>query len=370
MRLLEKDPAARFQTAAELRNALVAAGAAAPVTRPPPAAGAGDIATTPTISSRPPIATPTPARTRDTPEAYTPTMAMTTNHGAAAEVVRDAKPRSKAALWIVLGGGAIAAAAVAAFVIGRGQSEGGDTKTSQPPTQPSGIDAAAEVATTPPDAAAAETPPPLDGPTFRIDAQTIARGATIAIAFDRPMVSIATNQAWVTVVRADRADNEYDSWQFVENGARTMKVKAPDASGTFEVRLHTEYPRKQTNLVYRARLAIVDPQDLPSTPSVSTVTPRDRQKFSLGSKTVAVGGTIQIKFPTAMIAEKGEQFWITVIDATASDSTWGAYEYVKPKAKKMTLAAPTKPGAYQVRLHANYPKMTTNVVHRVAITVE
>src|SRR5206468_1326902 len=39
MRLLEKEPAKRFQTAAELRSALVDAGAASPPTKPPAATG-------------------------------------------------------------------------------------------------------------------------------------------------------------------------------------------------------------------------------------------------------------------------------------------------------------------------------------------
>jgi hypothetical protein len=68
-------------------------------------------------------------------------------------------------------------------------------------------------------------------------------------------------------------------------------------------------------------------------------------------------------------AAPGERFWITVIEASAADSGWGAWQYVPDGARAVSLAAPAREGAYEVRLHANYPKRATNVVYRAALRI-
>lgn len=55
--------------------------------------------------------------------------------------------------------------------------------------------------------------------------------------------------------------------------------------------------------------------------------------------------------------------------ADTADSTWGAWEWVPEGARNMTLLGPLHPGDYEIRLHANYPRILVNIVHRVAITV-
>ncbi|MBA3821753.1 MAG: hypothetical protein H0X17_22910, partial [Deltaproteobacteria bacterium] len=63
-------------------------------------------------------------------------------------------------------------------------------------------------------------------------------------------------------------------------------------------------------------------------------------------------------------------FWITVVPAGASADTWGSYQYVPDGARAIALDLPTVAGAYELRLHANYPKQTTNVVHQLPIRVD
>ena len=61
---------------------------------------------------------------------------------------------------------------------------------------------------------------------------------------------------------------------------------------------------------------------------------------------------------------------IVAVEPDKAADQYGAYEYVKPDAKTASIAAPTTAGDYEVRLHANYPTKTTNLVHRVRIHVE
>ena len=142
-----------------------------------------------------------------------------------------------------------------------------------------------------------------------------------------------------------------------------VSLKAPAKPGAYEVRLHTDYPAKSYNVQHAVAL-MVGPEAAPQ------VTPPSAQRFTLAAATLKPGAKIHIAFATALHAAPREQFWVTIVDAGAADSTWGVYEYVPPGARHMQLTAPAKPGDYEVRLHANYPTKTTNLVHRVAIHVE
>ena len=61
---------------------------------------------------------------------------------------------------------------------------------------------------------------------------------------------------WVTVVQAAAADTVYDTWEYVAPHARRATLKAPATPGRYEVRLHANYPKKATNVVFRAPLTV------------------------------------------------------------------------------------------------------------------
>ena len=62
--------------------------------------------------------------------------------------------------------------------------------------------------------------------------------------------------------------------------------------------------------------------------------------------------------------------WAAIVAVGQPDSEWGVWAYVPDAARRMVLKAPANPGDYEVRLHANYPTKSYNVVHRVRIHVE
>lgn len=202
-----------------------------------------------------------------------------------------------------------------------------------------------------------------DAPSFHLGATTYAAGEDIEIRFAAPVSSTQDRRAWITVIAADQPPSAYGEWAYLDNGATSATLKAPARPGAYEVRLHTDYPAKTFN-VRRAVPVTVGPEAAPQ------VTPPAAQRFTLASARVAPGARIHVAFATALHAAPKEQFWITIVEAGAADSSWGAYDYVPPGARRMQLTAPSKPGDYEVRLHANYPTKTTNLVHRVAIRVE
>ncbi|HEY0478524.1 MAG TPA: serine/threonine-protein kinase [Kofleriaceae bacterium] len=435
LRCLEKDPAARFQTATELRNALVAAGANAPLSQPP---GAEQYAAT--------LATPH-AFAGSSPGALAARAAATTRGGAAAELVTPApaaassgaRPRrSRAAL---IAGGVLVLGGVAAAIAWT--RAGHDVPVSVPP--PAERVAVAPVPPTPPTppagsaaadrapAAEAMCPPgqdrradtdghccwpaqawsssagkcvgapscpeamiargddcvagdiarprhpahrpvaaakPSTAPGFRLNATSYAPGDTIELRFAAPVSSRPNNRAWITVIEADRPASAYGVWAYLDDGVTVATLKAPSAPGAYEVRLHTDYPARTFN-VQRAVAMTVGPERAEAdTDTGPRVTPVSEQRFRVAAKTLHAGSRIDVTFAARLRAAKGEQFWITIVDAGAADTAWGAYEYVPAGARQIQLVAPAKPGDYELRLHANYPTRSTHVVHRAAIRVE
>ena len=419
-RLLEKDPAARFQTAQELRDALMLAGANVSLTRPMQA-------------ERPSERT---AQYRG-PEAYHATTAPTTSSGSAAQVVASVPAKSsRAGLWIGLGAIAIVGGGVAAFAA---MSTKDKQAAEPPPIVPAKPivpeESVAEQPIAPekpvvPDKPVVEQPPvvtppedivveadpcptgqlrsgdtqghccwpeqawssakdrcigaprcpqgttstrgetcmstapdPAAAPRFALDKQTYRPGEPVTIMFAEPVPSSGARRAWVTIVEAGKRPEAYGTWEFVPDKAHDVRLQAPNIPGAYEARVHTDYSTRQYNLRHSVQF------DVASTAVDVPVTPLAKQRFSLATTEYKPYETITITFPTRMRAAKNERFWITIVQANASDASYGTYEYIADKAMMTRLAAPAKAGDYEVRLHANYPTKSTNIVFRVSVQI-
>ncbi len=489
LRLLEKDPAARFQSAQELRQALVAAGAIAPVTNPnahldpygptvasltgptlplggAPAAAPGG-APTAALGGAPTAAlggAPTAALggaptaiaggagrmpAAGGPYAGAAPTGITTHGGAASQQIERPKRGGRGA-WIaavallLAGGGAVAAVALSG-----GDDDGGDDEVAEVPAPPGGSGSApgevrpagqpqpqplasgtveapcpqgqfrsedtrgqccwagqawssakhrcigaptcppgmeasgeqcivvlAEVEPVKPSPPGSPPPPPplpplAPAPAIRLNASLFAPGAPIEIRFAQPIRSTPARRAWVTVSAAGSASTSYGAWKYVDDGVRTASLAAPSKPGAYEVRLHTDYPAKAYNVERAVPFTVAPPAEVPDVPgSRANVTPPSGQRFTLAAHVLRGGDKAEVRFPAPLRPVPGEQFWITVIEAGAPDDRWGTWAYVPNGARTMSLPVPAQAGVYEVRLHANYPKQSTNVVHRARLRVE
>jgi hypothetical protein len=170
------------------------------------------------------------------------------------------------------------------------------------------------------------------------------------------------------VVEADRPPSAYGAWGYLDDGATLATLKAPTQRGAYQVRLHTDYPARTFNV--QGAVALTVGSHRAEAEPAAEPTPLSRQRFTIARRALRPGAKIDVAFAAALRAAPREQFWITVVPAGAADSAWAAYEYVPAGARHLQLTAPTTGGDYEVRLHANYPTKTTNLVHRVAIRVE
>ena len=91
--------------------------------------------------------------------------------------------------------------------------------------------------------------------------------------------------------------------------------------------------------------------------------------FELDKDTVAAGTAAHIVFDDPLPTVADERYWITITRADAADSAYGAWQYVEGGAHEVSLPAPRRAGAYEVRLHDGYPRLSHHVVHRQRLTV-
>lgn len=416
-RCLEKEPSARFQSAAELRNALVAAGANAPLSKPPVDVGY--------------LATMAPQQTLGT--------APTTHSSSAAQVVPAATQptKTKSKVPLIAGVIAVVAGGVVVFALTNkkespapaaapapspvaaapapapppptppsppqqltgcpdGKTRSIDTgdhccwpdqvwsngkakcigKPHCPPgTQAKNEDCRAMSTTTTQQGTPIKAPPPQPIvqstviPTFTLNAKSFVVGDPIEIKFGKPVSSKTGDQAWITVSEAGSPQSSYGEWEYVTDGANSASLKAPKKAGAYEVRIHTNFPSKSYNVRYAVPITVTEQPVDPSDPTQG-VTPPAKQRFTLDKTTFKHGEPIVAKFGMKMKALPNERFWITVVEADKPNDAYGGYEYVQADARKVTITAPGQPGDYEVRLHANYPTKSTNLVHRARVRIE
>jgi hypothetical protein len=207
--------------------------------------------------------------------------------------------------------------------------------------------------------------PGAEAPQLELDSGVFAPRARIVVELSEPIRARPGHRAWLAVARAGSPPTDYSTWEYLEDGARSATLRAPTAPGDYEVRLHTDYPARLYHVARRVAFTVA-----PVAVAEVDPTPRAEQRFQLRSDRVIAGGMIELGFPAPLRPLSGEQFWVTVVLPQVADARWGAYAYVPPAARRMTIEAPTTPGDYEVRLHGNYPTLTTNVVHRARIRVE
>lgn len=91
--------------------------------------------------------------------------------------------------------------------------------------------------------------------------------------------------------------------------------------------------------------------------------------FTLATRDLRVGAEVKVELSQALLAAPGEKYWITIVPAGASDGEYGAWAYVADGTRTIPLVLPSSSGAYEIRLHGNYPTRPYNVLHRLRIDV-
>ena len=196
---------------------------------------------------------------------------------------------------------------------------------------------------------------PLHSQRFELSTTTLKVGERPSLTFKTPLQPAPGEQFWVTVVPKGAADTVWGAWQFVPHAATAMALEPLKSGGRFEIRLHSEYPTKATNVAARAAITVKGKR---LTAGLG---------FELSRPEVLLGNAPVANYTGRVTAEMG--LWITVVKKYEPDTSWGQWQFVPADTESTTLAAPQRPGAYEVRLHDGYPEKATNVIARQALIV-
>ncbi len=189
---------------------------------------------------------------------------------------------------------------------------------------------------------------------FTLATTSFKGGDSITITFPK---TLPPDQArhWVCVVPKGAADSAFGTWSYLKADAKSHVLEAPAVDGEYEVRLHSLYPKKSNNVLHRTAIVVAG----------LTPTPAEEQKLTLSATSGPVDVGVKVGFKTALVPEAERRFWVALVPAGAPDTAQGLWRFVPSGATELTLPAPTASGKHELRLHANYPKQSTNVVHRL-----
>ncbi|CAN5865881.1 hypothetical protein BH11MYX2_BH11MYX2_36220 [soil metagenome] len=107
----------------------------------------------------------------------------------------------------------------------------------------------------------AEDPDPPRAPStagehFTLTAVKYEPGTEVFVTFPAPLVAKRGEKYWITIAHAGDADTSYGAWSYLPADATKTTLQAPSASGSYEVRLHGNYPTKSTNVVSRVAFQV------------------------------------------------------------------------------------------------------------------
>lgn len=86
--------------------------------------------------------------------------------------------------------------------------------------------------------------------------KTATPGSPVVVTYKEAMPSPTESRYWITIIDPGAADSEWGAWVYVEDGATSTTLTAPETPGNYEIRLHANYPAKPFEVVQRSPLTV------------------------------------------------------------------------------------------------------------------
>lgn len=81
---------------------------------------------------------------------------------------------------------------------------------------------------------------------------------------------------------------------------------------------------------------------------------------------------VKIKISGVVKNEEKSRYWVNIVRAGSPESEWGSWIWVSDGTTELDIPMPRDvvEGAYEVRLHSDYPVKTFNVIDRKPVTIK
>ena len=81
---------------------------------------------------------------------------------------------------------------------------------------------------------------------------------------------------------------------------------------------------------------------------------------------------VKIKIAGVVKNEEKSRYWVNIVKAGSPESEWGSWIWVSDGTTELDIPMPgdVVEGAYEVRLHSDYPVKTFNIIDRKPVTIK
>ena len=93
--------------------------------------------------------------------------------------------------------------------------------------------------------------------TMSVERDRLKVATKVTVRFAKPLKTLPGEKYWITIVKAGSDSTAYNSYRYLESGARSIELDAPGSAGEYEIRLHGNYPTKTYNLLMSLPIDVV-----------------------------------------------------------------------------------------------------------------
>jgi len=92
--------------------------------------------------------------------------------------------------------------------------------------------------------------PPFTAPT------EVEAGADITITYSPAISSTDSSRCWIAVVKKGAPSSSWGEWKYVDDKATKDVLTAPTEAGSYEIRLHDNYPAQSHHLFAKQDITV------------------------------------------------------------------------------------------------------------------
>ena len=194
---------------------------------------------------------------------------------------------------------------------------------------------------------------------LHVDKTLFAPEEPIVISYSGVTEWLADHSAWICVAEKGAASNHYKTnYQTPEVGSGTVTITAPFDEGEYELRFFDGYSSTELNLVKRLTI--------PFTVKHSELT--KNVSMSIPKKNYAPGEDIVVSYSGVTEWLVDHSAWICVAEEGAASNQYKTnYQSPGVGSGTVTIAAPDKPGTYELRFFDGYSSTELNFAKRLTI---
>jgi hypothetical protein len=178
------------------------------------------------------------------------------------------------------------------------------------------------------------------GAAISLNKTVYAPGERIVINVSGITQQMVDDEAFVSIYKAGAAHSAWGSYFYVKAGESQGELKAPDANGSYEMRLYRKN-REYTDATFVTKVAF----------KVGNVSIKNPGKIELEKDAYLANSEIPVKVSGITEQMEKDGAFVSIYKKGAEHNQWGVYAYPKAGDSTIKLVAPNLNGDFEMRLY-------------------